>query len=594
METDTKFFELGSFPFALEWIQSMPHRVEEILGQTPVEEQIRLAMQLPGQERLDLLMLSPKGIEVVRAMPPEEIHYMIKHLGPEQCFPVLSVLSTDQVQYLFDVEWWYGDTFIPERAIYWLHLFDQCEEPKVLEWLLTEEFDQKVMLLQSLILVRKRDEMTDDYQNTEDMPTFTLDGVYDIFLKVPDIEPVLKKNFKLLRENNEKVYFSLLEAVIWYPVTPTLEKAYQWRVVRTGERGIPELEEAISVYSRLDPESLKEDIPEPDYFGAGGKYRVAPVFPLFKLSATSFFGQCLKEVDNRDRLEALRWELVYLANKVLVADKVDPTLPDSSVHTMKKVLGYVNIGLELGAKGDPVRGTRILERSWMQSLFQVGFGRLLQVSWQAKNLVKDQGALLPVVLTETQNNQLKSLIGRFPKIWRATSGEGLDAEEDFESMAEVLDAERFLAKCLFQARFTRHCLDLQAESMRTFLESMTFPENVEDLDIQVLVNTSLANHVLYKELVCEPISTMAVQPFINMLYITGATQELPAFREDLIRAYFNRLLEVPMAWSDEDRTFLNELLDESLALFHEDFRALTSRRINWNFIRCLAVKELRE
>ncbi|SVC10220.1 uncharacterized protein METZ01_LOCUS263074, partial [marine metagenome] len=121
------------------------------------------------------------------------------------------------------------------------------------------------MLLQALIKVYKKDEMTESYAGVENLPHITFDGVYDIFFKVSDFEPV-REMIRLLRDQDPNLYFILMEAVIWYPVTPTVERAFRWRMTRTSARGIPEYEEALGIYSRLDPASLKVDAPTLDNF----------------------------------------------------------------------------------------------------------------------------------------------------------------------------------------------------------------------------------------------------------------------------------------------------------------------------------------
>ena len=202
-----------ALPFPREWLTTEPKRVEDILRGLSVEEQARLVQRLQGKERLELIYLSSKGVELVRALAAEELYYMIKETGEESCIPILAVMSTAQLQYFFDLEWWQGDRFVPERAVHWIDLLDHCEDPQVLNWFVTEDFDQKVMVLQSLIKVVKDDEMTADESGTENMVQFSIDGVYQIFVKIPDTEDVLKKFLKLLRVDYEKIYFAVLERV---------------------------------------------------------------------------------------------------------------------------------------------------------------------------------------------------------------------------------------------------------------------------------------------------------------------------------------------------------------------------------------------
>ncbi|NIQ02447.1 MAG: hypothetical protein GWM98_20415, partial [Nitrospinaceae bacterium] len=100
-----------------------------------------------------------------------------------------------------------------------------------MRWFLKEEFNQQVMFFQAFIRVFKRDEGTDSYEGVEELEHFSPDGVYDIFFKVPGLDHV-KRLLLVLRGTHPEAFINLMEAVIWYPVTPTVEKAYQWRMTR--------------------------------------------------------------------------------------------------------------------------------------------------------------------------------------------------------------------------------------------------------------------------------------------------------------------------------------------------------------------------
>jgi hypothetical protein len=245
-------------------------------------------MQLRGKQMQDFINLSPMATEVVRGLPPEELYQMVKEIGSGDALPVLALATKDQLQYSFELDWWGQDRFMPERALEWIELLDKCEEPRILEWFETEDFDQKVVLLQALVKVYKNDEMTDSYEGVESLPHFTPDGVYDIFFKTKEYTSV-KKLFLLLQSEHPAFFYALLEAAIWYPVTQTVERAYRWRLVRTSERGIPSFEEAIEIYSPLKPESLKTSVPELKDFAYPEEFNIAPKFPLMLVDSAPLF-----------------------------------------------------------------------------------------------------------------------------------------------------------------------------------------------------------------------------------------------------------------------------------------------------------------
>ena len=375
----------SGLPFPVEWVNSQPRKVEDILSDMSVEGQARCIMGLAPDLQHKLLMLSEMAVEVTQSLPVEEVYNLIKHLDREDSLLVVSMVSPDQLQYVFDLEWWQGDKFQPRQAMDWIILLDQCQDPETLEWFSGEDFDQKVMLLQALLLVFKKDEMTDAYEGVEGLEHFSPDGVYDIYFKVESNKEI-RKLLLLLYEKDQTLFYNLLEAVIWYPITPTLEKAYQWRMVRTAERGIPEFQEAMGIYSRLDPETLKLKLPSLEDFPSS-RLNLSPRYPLAQLDESLFFTQCLGMVENEQRHETMLWELVCLANKVIVADGYELSSKDVRERAMRKALGYINMGLELGAERDLQKGASLLNQVWMQSLFPMTIMTILiDTRWQSSLL----------------------------------------------------------------------------------------------------------------------------------------------------------------------------------------------------------------
>lgn len=589
---------LEQFPFPLEWIKSHPDKVEEALARMSVAEQARSVQMLRGREQLDLLILSRQTEQVVRLLPEEDIYYMIKEIGEEDAIPVLALLSTKQLQYVFDMEWWRGDKFVPQNALDWLRWVAKANDRLLLDWILTEDFDLKVMVLQSLIKVFKPDEMTDQYDGVEDLEHFTLDGVFDIFVKVPDAAPLLKNLFKLLYADHQKVFFALMEAVIWYPITPTVEVAYRWWRSRVEEKGIVGYEEAIGVYSLLDSDSLKLDAaPQEAFVEQGSAYAMAPVYPLADTDPATFFGQCLAMLKNHKRVNALCWELMYVANKVMVADRQDFTHIDIRHEIMRKVLGYINIGLELGAGGDIAKGEALLNQTWMQSLFQVGYAGVMRLKWEGEKLVKEHGLLLEQVLTPGYLDHLAAAVSRFPEIGVTFTEEPEEAEtniqwRNLESLQDIQTLENFLNLANFYVRFARQSLGLSLEQISQYLEEARFPENKEDLDIKMLTLTALARFALFKEIGCQPLLPEGARSFLQIIFHVGIFKdESRVVNEDIVKAFKERLLTTSLAWTGEDRERLDQLLQECVHMLGTQFGRLDPKKaIEWQFTRGLLLK----
>lgn len=580
----------GILPFPVEWLKSNHQKVEEFLSKASLADQIFFAMHLQGEDRMNLILLSPKGVEVVRALPPEEIYYMVKGMTRDDCIALLSAVSQEQLQYIFDLEWWDGNYFLPQRALEWFVLLDECDNSQILDWFLTEEFDQKVMVLQSLIKIYKRDEMTDSYEGVEGLPSFTVDGVYDIFIKVDEAEPILKKYLRQLFENQQKIYFALMEAVVWYLVTPTVETALHWRLTRTSERGIPEFDEAFTVYSQLNPDALNAEPASFEIFSNEGKYPIAPRYPLDYADDFLFFCQCLTRVTDLNRTETLRWELVCLANKVMVADRVHPSSLDGHKESLRKVLGYINIGLELGSEGDIEKGGRLLARSWMQVLFQVGYGSLMQLKWKAEALLKEHAVFLQNILASAEQDRLAGLVSRFPKAPTFVEKDEACNWRNLESLDDTRQAEQFLSRASFMVRFSKVCLGLG--NFERAAVDFDYPEE-KVLDFILLTTTAFARFTLFKEISCEPLNTAAAQSFLEMVFPPNIFKEDEKTCDQALCERFKaKLLKTPFAWTSEDKALLEWMMNEISRNLELQFgRVNLKSPVEWQFTHALLVRK---
>jgi Family of unknown function (DUF6178) len=578
-------------PFPVDWISRNPREVEKILSQMSVEDQARCVTQYPAEQKQNLLILSEKAQEVVQVLPPEEIYQMVKAIGEGEALPILSLVTSEQMQFIFDLEWWIGDRFQPKRALDWLVLLDKCYEPQTLAWLMTEEFDQKVMLMQALIKVYKQDEMTDSYKGTEELEHFTLDGVYDIFFKIQETGPI-RKLLSLLYVNFPAVFNSLMEAIIWYPLTETVERAYHWRMSRISDRGFPEIEEALAVYSPLDAESIKLPVPAVEDFASDGNSRIPPQYILASADTTNFLGQCVALLEDRNRLDAIHWELVCLANKVLVADREDPANTENREKVFRKVLGYVNIGLELAAENDAEKGKKILERSWMRFLFQAGYHRLMSLKWQAESFLKEQGTYLDPLFTPFEKEQLTALIHRFPQILHFSKEEKTLEERNFETLDDILGADSLLNRWSFMVRFSKQCLDLSESEMSRILIECDFPENRSTMDFITWMTTALARFSLFKEISCAPLPEVAAKSFLEIIFLPKIfNEDGRVCHEDIVQAFHDRLLQTPLAWTDENREFLQGFIQRCVQNLEEQFGRLDlKKKIEWKYTRGLCLK----
>jgi hypothetical protein len=383
-----------------------------------------------------------------------------------------------------------------------------------------------------------------------------------------------------------------MEAVIWSPLTITVENAYRWRMTRVAESGVPEFDEAFGIYSQLNPEWLKLNSVQEAEQDFSGEPRIAPQYPLTQADEALFFSRCLSLLDDEKRLELIRWELVGLANKVMVADRRDPSLMQDRLDAMQKALGYVNIGLELGADGDPKKGQKLLSCTWMRFLFQAGYSRLKKLKWRAQKFLRENKTWIDSLITTSDAEQLSALIYRFPQIGRSPSlGASLEWK-DFQTLEEVLSMEQFLDRGVFFARFSRQCLDLSPGKIENYKDESSIPENNGDIDLLVWATTALARFTLFKEISCEPLQEAAARSFLEIIFLASIYKEDPKVCDEArMSSFHQQLLKAPMAWTERDLELLMELLIACRENLERQFGRLNPKgKIEWKFTQALLIR----
>jgi len=288
---------------------------------------------------------------------------------------------------------------------------------------------------------------------------------------------------------------------------------------------------------------------------------------------------------------------MYLTNKVMVADQQEYGNLDAHHETLRKVLGYINIGLELGAGGDIAKGELLLNQTWMQSLFQVGYAGIMRLKWEGEKLIKESGLLLEYLLTPGYMDHLAASVARFPKIGVMRTAEAEEIEtniqwRNLESLQDIQVLENFVNLARFYVRFARQSLDLSLEKIQQFLEEARFPANKEDLDMVVLTLTALARFTLFKEIECQPLLPEGARSFLQAIFHVGIyPAETKTVNEDLVKAFRERLLETSLAWTPEDNERLDHLLVECVHVLQAQFGQLDlSKKIEWRYTRGLLLK----
>lgn len=85
-------------------------------------------------------------------------------------------------------------------------------------------------------------------------------------------------------------------------------------------------------------------------------------------------------------MDRLKMELAYMANQVTVADQPERIDLSTLQESLRKVGGYLSIGLEWLTGGEIQKAKGFIEEIPLKFIFQVGYGATLELKWRAERV----------------------------------------------------------------------------------------------------------------------------------------------------------------------------------------------------------------
>jgi hypothetical protein len=245
--------------------------------------------------------------------------------------------------------------------------------------------------MEHLIRVKMRNPDLDFVEESDSLPSYTLEDMFYIEFRVPDSEEVLKIFLETVFRWNIQFYINMMQGLATGIPGENEEAALKWRRARLADKGFPEFDEAVEIYQYLQRGAVREPLDEsaprePDN-SEGSRYFVG--YPLKVLDSNSLFKKCLDDILDRTEKDRLATELAHLSNKVMVADGRDPSSAVEVQGSLKKVSGYINIALEDMCGEDVSEAVGILRSNHMEILFRRGFSLILDLRKDAQKLVRN-------------------------------------------------------------------------------------------------------------------------------------------------------------------------------------------------------------
>jgi len=343
---------------------------------------------LSGKEIVDRIVEMPDPRALVQGLAHGDFYWLVKKVGENDCLPILEHASEEQWQYLLDMELWSRDRLNLNQAAAWLSRLRMADPRRLAKWLLSEgQATAYYFFYRSVEVEIKKDEDPNDFPDG----FFTLDGTYYIRVKDPEHRPLIEELLRFLAGENLLAYQSLLVGLAGVLPAEAEEDLYRMRGVRLAEHGFLPFEEAVSIYSPLNPKILGtgELSADPEVIRTEEvPGELVPFSSFSHLEKGHVLVSTVRGFSDPLLQDRIYLEFAGLCNQILSADGVIINDLDVLVKACRKAAGYVSLSLEKACSGDLHKAAQILKKHSLVSLFRVGFGLVLQLKWDVARWMK--------------------------------------------------------------------------------------------------------------------------------------------------------------------------------------------------------------
>jgi len=479
---------------------------EKRLEKLPPRQLTRELMGLPAKRRMKVILERADAELVVSALDANDFFFTIAEIGPDDALPLLALARLDQINHIFDIEWWKKDTMEPARALTWLERLSRASDRKLLEWANHADFELLVALFKQWITVSIAPDDIDMVEARETLPPKTIDDVYFWEALYPQYDDLIMHLLGLIFEVNYNFFKELMNHVLSAPTMEIEELAYQFRRARLADNAIPDYYDAIEIYRSIKPTDFQAKRPLPP----DTEEHAPPSFALAMVSENDLLGQALRGIADPNLIETIQIEMAALANKVIVADELPPDSAEALRLAVEKTLAYVNLGLEISSRKAPDTAKKIVADCFLEQLFRLAQAEVARIRGRMRG-VAEHGWLGQCAggikcLDGKWFEAAEAFLAKTPKIQRnfneiTTESEG---EDFFRTMRDIALANRQVA-VITAAGNLYESLEIDPGELTPKLWKEGQVHTVEDITLGVMILTAAAGSLFYGRWIVAPL-----------------------------------------------------------------------------------------
>lgn len=479
-----------------------PRQAEALWHGMSAEERLRAILGARGDDRLRLITLAQDSAALTQALPPDEFAGSILQMGPDQAAELLALSSDEQLTYLLDLTGWVKERFAPTRYQAWVPLLLMAGPERIMRWLAAADLEVLALLLAHWFEVVKYVPSSDEQEPPDNLPNFTVDGIYHLRFYDEKISALVAQVMVILKSEMPDLYGRTMEAMRWESAVQMSEYASRWRGGRMADHGFPSRLESLEIWAPAAPGETDwaNLAPKLDLgFGADAPPRSNQF--LDAIDGWCTLPQAVGEMTEAEA-DALRFELAHIANAAVVALDADPADPETVRMAAREGLGLANLGLELVAGDSAGAVSQVLRRVGLAALARAGAAEVRKLNQRATALLTE-GWLkgIPIglhVLDEPLDRWLAGLIYPRPRCYDPSLGQAREfrpfmTTADIERAQDALDQAEFMGVLVFDL------LGMDRLAVVELLAQRAINDETDPIKLEQLITTWLARRALGME-----------------------------------------------------------------------------------------------
>jgi hypothetical protein len=354
--------------------------------------------------RADALLEAPDLKAAVRALPGDELYYVLHEIGLDEGADILAAASPEQLTVALDFAIWRRDQVDGQSLADWLSAIAVAPYEKIGDWI--EGLDSELVGL----IIRRGARIYDlTQEEPPDEPEGTVFTTPDGFFLLDvgagsggpgltgdqhlgeDAEGVPDVADRESADDRVRAFVRLIDAFYRSDKDAARrmlvgarsemdseleESAYRWRQARMADLGFADYYEALEVYRELDPATVQiGDAPQPRPTRPTDATALrVPTALAERLgdAVASPFARAAQKLAAREDVDDLRFALVTLTNRVMAADRVQPGNDAAVSAVLDRLMATLDLAIERLAREDDERGAAALRSIPLVRLFRLG------------------------------------------------------------------------------------------------------------------------------------------------------------------------------------------------------------------------------